>query len=191
MTRDLEAAVAPVADAFERMGIEYYLAGSVISSLFGVARATADVDVVARLQRAHIPPLLAALEATYYMDADAALDAVARGSMFNVIHLATMLKVDIYVATTEFDVSALSRRVRDSLVVDAPVRDFAIATAEDVILHKLRWYQDGGQVSDRQWSDVLGVLRIQRALDLDFMRRWAGKLGVLELLEQALREATA
>jgi hypothetical protein len=117
VTRDLESAVAPVADAFDALGVEYYLAGSVISSLFGIARATADVDV--------------------------------------------------------------------SLVLEQPVREFAIASAEDVVLHKLRWYRDGGEVSDR--SDILGVLRVQGAsLDLDHLRRWAAILSVSDLLERAL-----
>ena len=192
MTRDLESAVAPVADAFDALGVEYYLAGSVISSLFGIARATADVDVVAQLRLEHVKPLVERLENTYYIDGDVAVDAIKRGAMFNVIHLATMLKVDVYVATTAFDRSAMSRRQLDSLVPDGPVRDFRIASAEDVVLHKLRWFRDGGEVSDRQWSDILGVLRVQgRTLDLDHMRKWAAALGVGDLFERAWSEAGA
>lgn len=190
VTRDLESAVAPVADAFDALGVEYYLAGSVISSLFGIARATADVDVVAQLQLPHVKPLVERLVDRYYIDEDAVVDAVKRAGMFNVIHLATMLKVDVYVAATAFDRSAMARRQRDSLVTDAPARDFTIATAEDVVLHKLRWFRDGGEVSDRQWSDILGVLRVQaQQLDLDHARRWAAALGVGDLLERALSEA--
>ena len=113
MTRDLESAVAPVADAFDALGVDYYLAGSVISSLFGIARATADVDVVAQLRLEHVKPLVERLVDTYYIDGDVALDAIKRGAMFNVIHLATMLKVDVYVATTAFDRSAMNRRQRE------------------------------------------------------------------------------
>lgn len=189
MSRDLEAAVAPVAAAFDELGIEYYLAGSVISSLFGIARATADVDVIANLRREHVAAFVAKLEDTYYIDADVVLDAVVRRSMFNVIHLGTMLKVDVYIASTRFDRSAISRRHDDTIVAEGPLRSFAVASAEDVILHKLRWYRDGGEVSDRQWSDVLGVLRVQRALDLAHMRRWAAELEIGDLLERALVEA--
>ena len=187
MTRDLESAVAPVADAFDRLGVDYYLAGSVSSSLFGIARATADVDVVAHLRFEHVKSLASSLSTAYYIDEDVVTDAIRRGAMFNVIHLATMLKVDVYVATTAFDRSAMARRQQDTLVPEAPVRQFAIATAEDVVLHKLRWYRDGGEVSDRQWSDILGVLRVQGpSLDLEHLRRWAGVLDVADLLERAL-----
>jgi len=64
-----------------------------------------------------------------------------------------------------------------------------LATPEDVILHKLYWYRLGGEVSERQWNDVLGVLRVQgEALDLAYMQRWAGPLGVADLLDQAVGE---
>ena len=128
MSSDLETAVAPVADALDRLGVDYYLAGSVISSLFGIARATADVDVVADLRVEHAVPLVAAPSSTYYVDEDAVADAVKRRAI---------------------DRSAMTRRLRDSLTPDAPIREFSIATAEDVVLHKLRWFRDGGEVSDR------------------------------------------
>lgn len=186
MTRELETTVAPVADAFDALRVDYYLAGSVISSLYGIARATADIDVVARLRSDHAHALVESLSDAYYIDEDTVVDAIRRGSMFNVIHLGTMLKVDVYVVATEFDRSALSRRRRDSLVPEDPSREFSIASAEDVLLHKLRWFRDGGEVSDRQWSDILGVVRVQRAsLDLDHIRRWAAELGVTDLFERA------
>lgn len=189
MSNDLEAAVAPVAAVFEALGAPYYLAGSVISSLYGIARATADVDVVAELRLEHAAPIAAALIDTYYVDEDMIRDAITRRSMFNVIHLATMLKVDVYVAGQPFDRSALDRRRRDSLTTESSAPALAVATPEDVVLHKLRWFRDGGGMSDRQWGDVLGVLRVQRALDLAFMRSWASQLGVGDLLERALVEA--
>ena len=189
MSNDLEAAVAPVAAVFERLEIAYYLAGSVISSLYGVARATADVDVVAELRQEHAAPIAAALMDAYYVDEDVIRDAVTRRSMFDVIHLPTMLKVDVYVAGEPFDRSALDRRRRDTLSTATSAPDLAVATAEDVVLHKLRWFRDGGGVSDRQWGDVLGVLRVQRTLDVVFMRNWATQLGVGDLLERALAEA--
>jgi hypothetical protein len=186
---DLVAAVAPVVDALDALGVPYYLAGSVISSLHGVARATADVDVVAALLSSHAAALAERLADEYYADADVIADAIRRRAMFNVIHLSTMMKVDVYVASSAFDRSALSRHRLDSLVRTPEARQFSVATAEDVILHKLTWYRDGGQVSDRQWNDVVGVLRVQRDLDLVFLRDWAARLAVTDLLERALLEA--
>jgi hypothetical protein len=185
---DLVDAVAPVADALDALGVPYYLAGSVISSLHGVARATADVDVVAALRQVHATAFAAQLADEYYADADVIADAIRRRAMFNVIHLATMMKVDVYVAATEF-ASALARHRLDSLVHTPDARQFSVATPEDVILHKLTWFRDGGQVSDRQWNDVVGVLRVQRDIDLAFLRDWAVRLEVADLLERALLEA--
>lgn len=184
------AAVTPVADALDALGVPYYLAGSVISSLHGVARATADVDVVAALRPPHAAALAERLADEYYADADAITDAIHHRAMFNVIHLATMMKVDVYVAWTAFDRSALSRHQFDSLLGTPDARQFSVATAEDVILHKLSWFRDGGGVSERQWNDVVGVLRVQRNLDLAFLRDWAARLEVTELFERALLEAS-
>lgn len=189
MTPDLDAALGPVVGALDALAVPYYLAGSVVSSLHGIARATADVDIVASLERRHVGAFVATLEPSYYIDADAVRDAVGRGSMFNVVHLPTMLKVDVYACTTDFDRSALARRWRDVMLSDPAPRGFAVATPEDVILHKLHWYRIGGGTSDRQWGDILGVVRMQRAIDREFLRSWAERLDVSDLLERALVEA--
>lgn len=102
MTPDLDAAIAPVADAFDDLGVSYYLAGSVVSSLHGVARATADVDVVAALPGRHAAALVDRLGDDYYADVDTIRDALAHRAMFNVIHQPTMLKVDVYACTIHY-----------------------------------------------------------------------------------------
>lgn len=61
--------------------------------------------------------------------------------------------------------------------------------AEDTLLHKLRWYELGGRGSERQWGNVLGILRVQTALDLEYLRRWAAELGLSGLLEEAFAQA--
>ncbi len=113
--------------------------------------------------------------------------------MFNVIHLDTMLKLDIYILTTrEFDRSSFARRTLVSLEEGESARKYSIDTAEDTVLHKLEWYRLDGECSERQWHDVLGVLRVKEAtLDLDYMRSWAAKLEIADLLERALLEAQA
>jgi hypothetical protein len=111
-TPDIVAATDPIVVAFERLGVDYSIAGSVASSAHGIARATLDVDLVADLVAANVDPLVSALEDNYYIDKDAALDAIRRRSMFNVIHLDTMLKVDIYVLTRrDFDRSSIVRHL--------------------------------------------------------------------------------
>jgi hypothetical protein len=183
-------AVAPVTACFEQLGVDYYVTGSVASSHLGIARATLDVDLVAALQPQHADAVVAALGADYYVDLDAVVEAIRRRAMFNAIHLATMIKVDVYVMASRFDRIAMARR-RDAAFDDDPATTrLMVATAEDVIVNKLLWYRTGGEVSERQWGDVLGVLRVQRArLDLDHIRTWGRELGVDDLVERALREA--
>ncbi|HEY6039028.1 MAG TPA: hypothetical protein VIV58_32320 [Kofleriaceae bacterium] len=119
-------------------------------------------------------------------------DAITRESCFNVIHLATMLKVDLFVRRSRaFEDVAFERAVRRPLDVAAGAREFDLTTPEDIILHKLEWFRAGGGVSDRQWHDVVGVLAIQRdQLDRDYLEHWAEELGVADLLARALSDAT-
>ncbi len=188
---DILAATGPVADALEDLGVAYHVGGSVASSVYGVARATLDVDLVADLDQDAIRAFVERLEASYYVDEDMIRDAVTRRSSFNVIHHATMLKVDVFVlADRPFEQEAFSRRREDTLDDHEGARVFPIASAEDTVLHKLLWYRKGGGVSERQWHDVLGVLRVQGdALDRSHMDRWAAALDLEELLARARREA--
>ncbi len=134
--------------------------------------------------------LARALGEAFYADAEMMRDAVRRHSSFNVIHLETMFKVDVFVAKPRaFDRSQLARRQLHLLSKDPERRAF-VTSAEDIALSKLEWYSIGGQVSDRQWRDVLGVLKVQgRQLDYAYMRRMAAELGVVNLLERAFEEA--
>lgn len=162
MLPDLTAALLPVVEAFKRLGVGYYIAGSVASSAHGLPRTTLDVDLVADLNRDHVTPLVEQLQPAYYIDAEMIFDALARRSSFNLIHLGTMLKVDVFVLKQDpYDQTAY-RRTRDAdEETRAAMHGLVLATPEDVILHKLYWYRLGGEVSERQWNDVLGVLRVQ------------------------------
>ncbi len=179
-----------VVEALEALGVPYLIGGSLASAVHGVVRATLDVDLVADLRPEHAARFAQGLGNAFYADLDAIRDAIRRRSSFNLIHLETMFKVDVFIPKQRpFDQVQLTRRTQQVVATD-PERTAYVASAEDIILAKLEWYQMGGQVSERQWRDVLGVLTVQEGrLDMAYLRRWAAKLGVDGLLERALAEA--
>ncbi len=116
-------------------------------------------------------------------------DAVKRRSSFNAIYLDAMLKVDVFVPKLRlFDQEELRRTQLQPLIEGS--RPFYVASPEGTILNKLEWYRMGGEGSDRQWNDILGVLKVQGTnLDMVYLRRWAAALQVTDLLERALVDA--
>jgi hypothetical protein len=186
---DLWAALLPVIDALEALGVPYHVGGSVASSFTGIARATQDADLVASLRPEHAAPLVQALQGPYYIDQERVEHAIRTRRSFNAIHLGTMYKVDVFVSKdTPFARENMLRRV--AIEVPGLGRALWFSSPEDIVLHKLLWYAEGGGVSDRQWYDLEGVLRLQRKnLNHEYLRSWAERLGINELLERALREA--
>ncbi|HUX76945.1 MAG TPA: hypothetical protein VMY40_09940 [Anaerolineae bacterium] len=178
-----------VIEALDTLGVPYLIGGSLASAVHGVARATADTDLVADLRPEHARPLAQALNDAFYVDAESIQDAIRRRSSFNVIHLDTMFKVDVFVRKQRpFDQAQFERRVAQVVATD-PERTAHVASPEDTVLAKLEWFRLGGEVSDRQWRDVLGVLKVQgERLDLVYLRRWAAALRIADLLEQALAQ---
>jgi hypothetical protein len=179
-----------VVDALEALQAPYVIVGSLASAVHGVARATLDADLVADLRAEHVEPLARALSQAFYIDIDTIQEAVRRRGSFNVIHLETAFKVDVFVCRDRpYDREQL-RRATPQVVCEKPERRAYLATAEDTVLSKLQWYRLGGGVSERQWGDVLGVLKVQRGrLDRAYLRKWAVELDVADLLERGLAEA--
>lgn len=186
---DLELSVAlRVARAFDSLGLRYLIGGSLASSLHGVPRSSHDADLVAELPGRLAEDVARLLAPEFYVDADMIRDAVLRGGSFNVIHDESGFKVDVFVLTRDPLAQAEMDR-RERHVIGDEVSAY-FATAEDTVLQKLCWYKKGDEVSERQWSDVLGVLKVQLGrLDDEYLDRWAPVIGVTDLLARARREA--
>lgn len=178
------------ATVLDQIGVPYVTAGSFASSVHGEPRSTDDVDLVADLRAAHADPLVRALHADWYLSEPAVQDAIARGASFNAIHLATSVKVDVFVVGNDaFDGHRVANG-KDVRVGPEPGAVLRVDTAEYTVLRKLEWYRRGGEASDRQWRDVLGIVRAQGPrLDRTELARWAGPLGVADLLARALGES--
>jgi hypothetical protein len=187
---DIIAALDVVIACFEKVGIEYYIGGSVASSAYGIARATMDVDLVANVAIHQVNHLVNALETDYYIDAEMIEDAIHRSASFNLIHLETMIKIDVFIAKDQpYDSEAFARRQADTLDEESS-RKFYLSSPEDVVLNKLQWYQKGGSVSEQQWRDVLGVLKVQgNKLDLEYLKYWASRLNISDLLNRSFDDA--
>jgi hypothetical protein len=181
-----------VIDTLEGLRIPYALGGSLASSIHGVMRSTLDADIVADMHPEHVAPFVAALSEGFYADDGMILDAIARKTSFNLVHYETSFKVDVFIPMdSPYGKMQLARRL-PALITPDPAREVFVTTAEDVILSKLEWYRMGGALSDRQWSDILGVVKTQLGqLDLDYLRHWARELQVDDLLERALAEGAA
>ena len=187
---ELLAAITRVVRVFEALGVDYLIGGSLASSVFCEPRQTVDADLVARLLSRHAEPLVARLSGEFYVDLWSIQAAIQSQGCFNLIHLETMTKVDVFVRwRSPFGQSQLARRQKKSVGQTAPLELF-FAAPEDTVLAKLEWYRKGGEVSDRQWRDLLGVLKVQAsALDQSYLAHWADELGVTDLLHRALGDA--
>ena len=183
-------AFSRVLETFDRFEIPYFVGGSVASSSHGIPRTTMDVDIVADIRPDQIDDFAAALKAEFYADPEMMKDAVARGRSFNLIHYETAYKFDVFpLQDDEYSRTQLGRRTfGETKSLGKPI-ECAIATAEDTILNKLRWYRAGGETSERQWNDLRGILMVSGArLDREYLRHWAPALGVADLLEKLLGE---
>jgi hypothetical protein len=188
---DLLATMIPLIDAFEKIGVSYSIGGSVASSAYGIPRATLDVDIVSDLKIHQVPLLVTLLESSYYRDEEMMIRAIRDSTSFNLIHLETLMKIDVFIVKDEdYPKESFRRRRKEELEEIEGAARYYLLSPEDIILSKLEWYRLGNYVSQQQWNDIMGVLKVQhRMLDMEYLRKWASELGLSSLLEQAIRDA--
>lgn len=186
-TDDLLAALSPVAEAFGRLGVRFYVGGSVASTYHGAIRSTMDVDLVCDLSEQGVDRFVDAFGDDFYVSRSAALAAVRRASRFNLVHLPTSYKIDVFVSRGRtFDRMAMDRAAPHAL---APAGGLVvpIATPEDSILVKLEWYRLSNDSSERQWDDVSRLVAIVgTGLDTGYIRTMAATLGITDLVDKLL-----
>ena len=191
MQSDPIAVTAKVTGVLEELSVPYFICGSLASTFHGMVRTTQDSDLVAVLHEQHITPFIEALEGEFYIDGEMIKGAVRSQSSFNLIHRESMFKVDVFIPALRIFEQSQFDRAQLQIISEKPHIKARIATAEDTLLAKLEWYFLGGEVSERQWRDVLGILKIQGGyLDLDYLRQYARELEIEELLDKALSEAS-
>lgn len=178
-----------VARALKHLNIPYVLVGSFASSMHGMYRSTADIDILADIKADQVHPLFEVLKEAFYVDEHVMRDAVAQRRSFNAIHFDSVFKVHVFILEDdEFARSQLDRRQLRKISPDSEEAVF-VATAEDTSLAKLRCYQAGDETSTTQWHDVVGILGTSRDnLNLDYLNDWSEKLRLTELFQKALDE---
>jgi len=179
-------ALSLLSDAFASLKIPYLIGGSLASSARGIPRSTLDVDILARIEPLHAGQLAGALGADWYADPEQIRDSITAGRAFNLIHRPSLQKFDIFPASNDFHDSELQRATVVTLNFSGEELVCPAATAEDILLAKLAWYRAGGDVSERQWNDIVGLLSANPDLDLGYLRGWAARLRVDDLLAKAL-----
>jgi hypothetical protein len=186
---ELAEAIKVVTNAFAAGAIRWAVGGSLASTAYGEPRATNDVDIVAVLSATAATKFIAELGPDFYADADMAQEAVRRRSSFNIVDNRSVLKIDIFVpGPGALGEGQLTRARELKIFPNAPAIPFL--SAEDIVLQKLRWYKLGNEVSDRQWRDVLSVLRtVGSAMDLSYVRAVASDNDLATLLARAIEES--
>ena len=176
-----------IIDIFTLLDIPYFIGGSFASSLYGIPRTTQDIDIVADIDLRQTTPLIKLLKDRFYIEQETILDAVKRKSSFNIIHLETMFKVDVFLMKdTLFSKQEMTRR-RLELIISEVEHKVYFVSPEDIILEKLLWYKLGGEVSERQLRDISGILKIQaNRLDIFYMEYWAKCLEIENLLKKVI-----
>jgi hypothetical protein len=180
--------VADVSSRLAGAGIPHVLGGSLASSAWGQMRQTNDADFGALLTLETLEGFLTAFTDPYYvgrLEAEEALASEAPYRTVQIMHMDEVFKIDLFViGGDEYSRSEIARSRRIEIV---PGKEVPFAAPENIVVQKLRWFDLGSRVSDRQWNDIVQVLEVQRGhLDMEYLRRWTAHFGLEDLLDEAI-----
>jgi hypothetical protein len=188
MSHPLARGLNELTTALTALKIPFVVGGSLASSAHGALRSTFDGDLLAVILPLQIPRLVEALGAGWYADSELIRQSFERGRGFNLIHMTTASKFDIFPASSDFHTSQLQRAKLTPLKLEG-ANLCPVATPEDILLAKLSWYREGGETSEVQWRDITGIVVINTDLDWEYVNLWAARLRVSDLLEKARADA--
>jgi hypothetical protein len=185
MTKGPLDLVGQVATILDGLGIPYALGGSMASSLIGEPRSTVDVDIAIKLEDEAGAVLLERMNAEFYVPIDSARAAIQAHSSFNLIDTAHGLKVDLFVLGEGLlDRMQIERRIK--FTIPCVADGIWVTAPEDQVLRKLDWFRSSGHGSERQWRDVVGILRVHGdAMDFGYLDEMSRELDLRSLLDDA------
>lgn len=188
---EIISALEPLIKALNDTSIDYFIGGSIASSAYGLARATMDVDMILNLKPFQIQSFVKMLKEEYYVDIEMIAQAVNTKSSFNILHLPTMLKIDFFILKGQpYPIKSFERRVLNTLDDSEDSIKVFLCSPEDIIISKLDWFSLSNETSERQWLDILGVIKVQKDnLDKKYLKHWAEQLNLLELLQKAFNQS--
>jgi hypothetical protein len=185
MINPVGAALQQIKTALDAFEVPFCAVGSYASSARGVPRGSFDIDLLTRLLRDLTQKFAGALGPEWMVDVEAIREALRWRRAFNIFNLPTGFKFAFFPEFDDFHTIQLERATPMNLAGGA-VR-CPVATAEDIVLAKLQWYRAGGEVSEKQWTDITGLLKAV-TLNAAYLPQWASRLGVDELLSKALSQ---
>ncbi len=182
--------IRAVVAVLNEMAIPYAIGGSIASSTYGAPRFTHDADITVEPFTGKEAEFARHFGPEYYLSVQAVVQASRNRTTFNLLHFSSGFKIDFFVCKEHAFARAVMDRRRLEELVELGGQKLFLVSPEDIVLLKLEWYRLGDGISDRQWSDILGVLRARHdRLDWAYLQRSGMALGVSDLLESAIREA--
>ncbi len=170
-----------VAGRLNGADFNYMLSGSVALTFYGKPRMTRDIDIVIQLPFKRVDQFVELFEDDFYIDKDTVKDAIKNQSMFNIIHLETVIKVDFIIRKNqEYRLLEFDKRKKKKL----EDREIFVVSLEDLIISKLYWAKDS--FSEMQIKDIVSLMDLE--FDMEYVKEWCIRLGLDSIWRRVVDE---